>query len=82
MGPEVLQYMSLAEIVSLAHESFDDLLPRGDEIKITVGASGEGGKCIHFYVDGDKNATILREAIPAKYSGLDTIVIYTQDNRE
>ena len=82
MGPEVLQYMSAAEIVSLAHESFDDLLPRDAELKITVGASGEGGKCIHFYVDGDKNATTLREAIPAKYSGLDTIVIYTQDIKE
>ena len=82
MGPEVLQYMSTVEIISLAHETFDDLLPRGAELKITIGSGGEGGKCIHFYVDGDKNATILREAIPAKYSGLDTIVIYTQDEKE
>ena len=82
MGPEVLKYMSTVEIISLAHETFDDLLPRGSDLKITIGASGEGGKSIQFYVDGNKNATILREAIPAKYSGLDTIVIYTQDEKE
>ena len=82
MGPEVLQYMSPIEIIALAHEAFDDLLPRDAELKITIGAGGESGKCLHFYVDGDKNATILREAIPAKYSGLDTIVIYTQDEKE
>ena len=82
MGPEVLQYMSTVEIISLAHETFDDLLPRGSELKIMIGAGGESGKSLHFYVDGNKNATILREAIPAKYSGLDTIVIYTQDEKE
>ena len=82
MGPEVLQYLSTVEIISLAHEAFEDLLPQESELKITVGSGGEGGKCLHFHVHGQENATILREAIPAKYSGLDTIVIYTYDNNE
>jgi len=82
MGPEVLQYMSTIEIISLAHEAFEDLLPQKSELNITVAGSGDNGKCLHFYVRGEKNATILREAIPAKYSGLDTIVIYTYDGEK
>lgn len=80
MGPEVLQYMSTVEIVSLAHEAFEDLLTQESELKITVNGNGDNGKCLHFYVRGEDNATILREAIPATYSGLDTIVIYTYED--
>ncbi len=82
MGPEVLQYMSTVEIISLAHEAFEVLLPKESELRITVSSGGDSGKCLQFHVHGHDNATILREAIPARYSGLDTIVIYTYDNSE
>lgn len=48
MGPEVLQYLSTVEIISLAHEAFEDLLPQESELKITVGSGGDGGEMFTF----------------------------------
>ena len=75
---DILVTLTLKEIVDLAYSEYTPRLPRSANLKIKV-SSDDGGRLIEFFVDGEDNATMLREDLPPNYNKMRTIVIYRYD---
>ena len=77
---DMIDGMTLDEVVEHAYSEYKPRLPRDAELEIKI-TSDDGGRLIEFKVYGETNAKILREDLPPNYNNMRTVVIYSY-NRE
>ena len=75
---DMIDGMTLDQIVELAYSEYESSIPDSAELEIKIN-SDDGGRLIEFIVYGEKNAKILREELPPNYNKMRTVVIYKYD---
>jgi len=75
---DMIDGMTLKQIVELAYSEYKSSIPDSAELEIRIN-SDSGGRLIEFIVYGEKNAKVLRGEIPPNYNKMRTVVIYKYD---
>ena len=70
--------MTPEEVVELAYSEFGKNFDAADEFEVKIG-SDDGGRTLDLKIIGEENASFLRTAVPPRYNGYRTVIMYRYD---